>query len=233
MKFGAHEVMEAWEILSEKMNLINHLALYEQEAQNEQLRTMIRRHMDATIQAYDQMVGYTHDYSARHGMQAPFRQPDANIERLKYGLNNPAPVAPQRMGRFDDTMIERALLICHKASAISHIQRGLETTDPNVRQMFLNGAIACYNMAYEVFLHMNQRGTYQVPSMDNHTAKTFLHAFQPIMNQGMEMQGTGMGVTQNMNMPMGSPGQGIGGGVSSAAQNTAAHQHMGNPYYNQ
>ncbi len=195
MKFGAHEVMEAWEILNEKTNLINHLALYEREAQDEQLRSMIRRHLDAAIQGYDLMVAYTHDYSARQGMQAPFPQPDMNIEGLKYGLRNPSPVAPQPTGHFNDAMIGAALLNCHKASAASHIQRGLEVTDPNLRQMFLNGAIACYNMAYDTFLYMNQRGTYQVPSMDNHTAKTFLHAFQPIQHQSpgaaMEMQGWG------------------------------------------
>lgn len=188
VKFGAHEVMEASEILHEKMNMINHLALYEQEAQDEQLRSMIRRHLDTAIQSYDQMVAYTHDYSARQGMQQPYPQPDANLERLKYGLRNPQPVAPQRTGRFNDMMIQTALLSAHKASAVCHVQRGLEVTDPNLRQMFMNGAIACFNQAYETFLYMNQQGTYQVPTMQDHTAKTYLHAFQPVNAQGGMMQ---------------------------------------------
>jgi spore coat protein CotF len=226
VKFGAHEVMEASEILSEKVNLINHLALYEQEAQSEQLRATIRRHMDATIQAYDQMVAYTHDFSARQGMQAPFQQPDANIERLKYGLRNPQPMAPQRTGRFNDTMIEHALLTCHKVSAACHIQRGLEVTDPNLRQMFLNGAIACYNMAYDTFLQMNQKGTYQVPSMDDHTAKTFLHAYQPMQDQGMNapMDIQGMGGTQHMG------GMHMGQNIPTQQQ---TGNPIGNPYFNQ
>lgn len=188
MKFGAHEVLEVSEILTEKMNMINHMSLYEQEAQDEQLRSMIRRHMDAAIQSYDLMVAYTHDYSARHGMQPPYPQPDAQMERLKYGLRNPQPVAPQRTGRFNDEMISTALLTMHKASAACHIQRGLEVTDPSLRQMFVNGAVTCFNQAYEVFLYMNQRGTYQVPTMQDHTAKTMLHAYQPMNNPGIMME---------------------------------------------
>ncbi|MCI3923901.1 spore coat protein [Paenibacillus sp. TRM 82003] len=235
MKFGAHEVMEASEILAEKMNIINHFALYEQEAQDEQLRSLIRRHMDTAIQAYDQVVAYTHDYSARHGMQTPFPQPNATIESLKYGLRNPQPVAPQRTGRFNDQMIQAALLTCHKASAISHMQRGLEVTDPHLRQMFVNGAITCFNQAYEVFLMMNQQGGYQVPSMDDHTAKTLLHSFQPMnaqqagmMQAGMNASSTAMGHMQGQSMQ--------GGQMHAGMQGNANAMHMPQTnahYYNQ
>ena len=185
MKFGAHEVLEVSEILSEKMNMINHMALYEQEAQDEQLRAMIRRHMDTAIRSYDVMVAYTHDYSARQGIQPPYPQPNAQLEQLKYGLRHPQSVAPQRTGRFNDDMISAALLALHKSSAACHIQRGLEVTDPSLRQMFANGAVTCFNQAYEVFLWMNQRGVYQVPTMQDHTAKTMLHAYQPLNNPGI------------------------------------------------
>jgi spore coat protein CotF len=213
VKFGAHEVMEASEILSEKMNLINHLAMYEQEAQDEQLRSMIRRHMDTAIQAYDQMVAYTHDFSARHGMQQSYPQPDANLERLKYGLRNPQPMAPQRTGRFNDTMIQAALLSCHKMSATEHMHRGLEVTDPYLRQMFLNGAITCFNQAYEIFLLMNQQGGYQVPTLQDHTAKTVLHAYQPMNAPGIMQEEMRAGA------PMGHMGaQGSMQGQSMAGQ---------------
>lgn len=224
VKFGAHEVMEASEILTEKMNLINHLAWYEQEAQDEQLRSLIRRHMDTAIQAYDQIVAYTHDYSARHGMPAPYAQPNANIESLKYGLRHPQPIAPQRAGRFTDPMIQTALLSCHKMSAVSHMQRGLEVTDPHLRQMFMNGAITCFNQAYEVFLLMNQQGSYQVPSMDDHTAKTLLHSYQPMQAQAGMMP---TGAMPGQGQPM--PGQPMPGGQSNAASMAPTNGH----YYQQ
>jgi spore coat protein CotF len=242
VKFGAHEVMEASEILTEKMNLINHLALYEQEAQDEQLRSMIRRHMDTAISAYDQMVAYTHDFSARHGMSQPYPQPDADLERLKYGLRNPQPIAPQRTGRFNDMMIQSAMLILHKASAISHTQRGMEMTDPNVRQMCLNGAITCYNQAYETFLLMNQQGSYQVPTIHDHTAKTVLHAYQPIHAQPGIMQDemgamgamgarASMGQMNNQMMQQGPSGRGQS--MSGMTPNPMNMPQMNGHYVNQ
>jgi spore coat protein CotF len=45
--------------------------------------------------------------------------------------------------------------------------------------MLVNGAVTCSNQAYEVFLFMNERGIYQVPRMNDQTAKTFLHTYQP------------------------------------------------------
>jgi len=259
VKFGAHEVMEVSEILSEKLNMINHMALYEQEAQDEQLRSTIRRQMDAAIAAYDQMVAYTHDYSARQGMQPPYPQPNSSLERVKYGLRNPQPMAPQRTGRFDDNMISIALLTVHKASATFHIQRGLEVTDPSLRTMFLNGAITCYNQAYEIFLLMNQQGTYQVPTIHDHTAKTMLHSFLPMNNQSLmaeegmsaaQMQGMqGMqGAMQGMQgMQAGAPSQGqrmqgqgaqagmYASGANGAGAGNQALQtpHMNGHYMNQ
>ncbi len=252
MKFGAHEVMEVSEILSEKMNLINHLALYEQEAQDEQLRSMIRRHLDMAIGAYDNMVAYTHDYSARQGMQPPYPQPDANLERLKYGLRNPQPVAPQRTGRFNDTMIATALLTAHKASATCHIQRGLEVTDPNLRQMFMNGAISCFNQAYETFLFMNQQGTYQVATLHDHTAKTMLHSYMPMNAQGIMMEegmtgamqaqggagasGTAAGMQQSMAGQMqqrSNQGQAMQAGQAGMTPNAMNMPHMNGHYMNQ
>jgi spore coat protein CotF len=54
--------------------------------------------------------------------------------------------------------------------------------------MLVNGAVACSNQAYEVFLFMNERGIYQVPRMNDQTAKTFLHSYQ----QAAEQQQAGM-----------------------------------------
>jgi spore coat protein CotF len=76
-----------------------------------------------------------------------------------------------------------AMLQCHKCSAANAMRASLEMADPNLRQMAMSSAIACNNMAYEVFLLMNRMGQYQVPTMHDHTAKTFLHTYQPMQQQ--------------------------------------------------
>ncbi|MDB4866482.1 MAG: spore coat protein [Cohnella sp.] len=179
MPFGAHETMETHEILSEKINCITHFNLYAKETNNPQLRDMIVRHQQEEILSYNQMVAYTHDY-------IPFRPipPNTDIQgirpqNIQYGLNNPPQFAPHSDASFSDMDIAMAMLWCHKNGARNATWASLEAADPNLRRMLMNSAATCANQAYEVFLFMNQQGAYQVPTMNDHTAKTFLHSYQP------------------------------------------------------
>jgi len=190
MPFGAHETMEVHEILNEKVNVIRHFSLYAGQCANGELRSMIERHLQSAIASYDQLVAYTHDYNA--AQMRPQRMPDmmnASPQDITYGLRQPSPVHPQMQGSLDDQAIVMAVLSCHKNSAKNHLAKCLECADPNLREMLLHGAITCAEQAYEVFLYMNRQGQYQVPTLHDHTAKTFLHTFQPA---GQPMGGTGM-----------------------------------------
>lgn len=205
MPFGAHETMETHEILNEKINLINHFSMYAQLAQDRQLRQMLDSHLQTAMQAYDQLVLYTHDYNAASAMSRPYSMPGTQPQQIQYGLNNPAQQMPQIQGRMNDRQILSAMLSCHKNSARNHMHAALECADPNVRQMLMNGAITCANQAYEVFIFMNQHGFYQVPTMNDHTAKTFLHAYQPMnesmpapMNANLNRSGSGMNAMNGM-----------------------------------
>jgi spore coat protein CotF len=188
MPFGAHETMEVHEILNEKINLINHFALYMNICQDPELRSMIDRHLRTALDSYNQLVAYTHDYSAAQNLNQPYGMPDVNPQQVAYGLSNPPSVAPGTHGQLSDTQIASAVLCAHKNSAKNHMIASLEIADPNLRQMLVNGAVACSNQAYEVFLFMNERGIYQVPRMNDQTAKTFLHSYQ----QAAEQQQAGM-----------------------------------------
>lgn len=180
MPYGAHETMEVHEMLNEKINLINHFSWYAQQTQTPVLRQMIDRHIRTAIQAYDQLVAYTHDYAAANNRSQTYGMPNAQPQHIQYGLHNPKSQAPQVQGNFSDVQIAAAILSWHKNSAKNHMSSSLECADPNVRQMLINGAVNCANQAYEVFLLMNQNGLYQVPTMQDHTAKTYLHSYQPM-----------------------------------------------------
>jgi spore coat protein CotF len=183
MPFGAHETMEVHEALNEKINVINHLALYTQQTENEQLRQMMESHIYSAIQSYDQLVSYTHDYNS--GLERRQAQGMVNVEprNILYGLRHPEQQSPQMQGQLSDQQIAFALLLCHKNSAKNSMVSALECADPNIREMLLTSANTCANEAYEVFLFMNQQGQYQVPTIQNHTAKTFLHSYQPAEQQ--------------------------------------------------
>lgn len=197
MPYGAHETMEVHELLDEKMNMINHFSFYAQQAQSPELRDMIARHLQTAIQSYNHLVTYTHDYTAARNQPQPAAMPQVQPQQVQYGLHQPAQHAPMQ-GQFDDRQIACSMLACHKNSAKNHMAGSLECADPNVRQMLVNGAVTCSNQAYEVFLMLNRMGAYQVPTMQDQTAKTFLHSYQPM--QGAPMQGVPM---QGAPMPMG------------------------------
>jgi len=187
MPFGAHEAMEVHEILTEKINMINHFNLYAQQAKNPQLKEMIHRHLQEEIKSYDTVVSYTHDYQNFAPMSANTHVSSVKPDQIQYGLNNPSMVTPESNTTFNDYEIASALLICHKNGAANGVKASLEIADPNLRQVLLNGAVNCVNQAYEVFLFMNQQGQYQIPTMRDHTAKTYLHTFQPV-NESLKAQ---------------------------------------------
>ncbi|MCM3789049.1 spore coat protein [Domibacillus indicus] len=210
MPFGAHETLEVHEILLEKVNMITHFNLYLQEAQNPELRDLIMRHRQEEIRSYDEIVAYTHDYNAAAPVPPMTNVKGVSPQNIQYGLNNPPQVEPRTGAALGDTEIASAVLCAHKNAAKNGMWAALETADPNLRRMLLNSAANCANQAYEVFLFMNKQGTYQIPKMSSHTAKTYLHTYQPA-GQAFQNQysaqpgfsghtpGAGGGMNQNFN----------------------------------
>lgn len=184
MPYGAHEAMETHEILMEKINMITHFNLYAREANNPQLKDMIARHLDEEIRGYNEIVHYTHDYTGMSPIPPNTEMTGVTPQSIQYGLNNPPQMAPQSDTKLSDQEIAVAMLCCHKNAARSASWASLECADPNLRQMLFNSAANCARQAYEVFLFMNEQGVYQVPTLNDHTAKTFLHRYQPTDQAG-------------------------------------------------
>jgi spore coat protein CotF len=210
MAFGAHETMEVHEILNEKINVINHLALYAEQVQSTPLKSLIDHQLQGAIQVYNQLVNYTHSYNtaqtssthmnsgmSNQGMmnqgmmnqsmmsQGMMKQGEQlSYQDIQYGLQQPAAVSPQMKGRLSDQQILTAMLIFHKNGAKNAMLAALECADPNLRQMLMNASITCANQAFETFFMMNQQGQYQVPTLNDQTAKTFLHTYQPMSATG-------------------------------------------------
>lgn len=180
MPYGAHETMEVHEILSESINMINHFSLYAQECQDPALRQMIERHLQTCLQSYQQLVAYTHNSDAANRQTQSYMMPNVQPQQIQYGLRGPSPQMPQMGERLNDQQIATAMLLLHKNSAKNNMAAVLECADPHIREMLMRSAINCTNQAYELFIVLNQTGQYQVPTLQDHTAKTFLHRYQPM-----------------------------------------------------
>ncbi len=191
MPFGARETLEAHEVLTEKKNMIEQLSFYASQCQSQELRGMLERQLQFMLAGYNQLVGYTHNYSAAQAGPAQYEAPGLSPQNIQYGLRHPASQQVQ-MGNgsqaFSDEQIASYALSCHKNGARNQMQAALECADPNVRQMILDGAVSCANQAYELFALLNSQGVYQIPTMHDHTAKTYLHLYQPVPQQPMQQQ---------------------------------------------
>lgn len=206
MQFGAHETMEVHECLMDKINQIAHFNLYASQARDPRLQDMIARHRHAAIMSYNELVQLTRG-NTRFQPIAPNPMQGMSGQQIQYGLHNPPQMSPQTDAKFSDQEIAAAMLICHKNGAKNATWAALECADLNLRRAIQNSAVTCMNFAYEVFLLMNEQGQYQVPTLKDQTAQTFMQSYQPanqaLMSQfgaaGMQGGAYGMLTTNNMN----------------------------------
>lgn len=185
-KFGAHEMMEAHAVLTSIINSINHYQLYRTYITDSQLEQILDRQLQHMVREYDNLVFYL---TNQRGVNPAIYESRA-MNQAKYGLRNPAPQSPNPSANaMDDQDIAAGMLYCTKASALSKISAALECADPQLRQMMLQGAISCSEKAYEIFQYMNQKGYYQVPTLNPNTQSTLANTYQPVGQYGGTMQG--------------------------------------------
>lgn len=175
-QYGAHEVMEIHEVLTDTINGINQFQLYSPYVKDQQLRQILDRQVQFMVQEYNNLIQVVN----QRGMSqaTPYRTPMTTVPA--YGLNNPTPQAPNSsMNQMNDRDVASGMLGCHKSSAIMRTMASLECADSELRHMIQQGANNCAEKAYEVWQFMNQQGYYQVPTMKETTTNTMLNAYTP------------------------------------------------------
>ena len=176
-EFGAHEIMEAHEVMSSTINGINMFELLRQQANDPQLSHIIDRQVQFMQKEYNDMVSYlTH-----HRGVTPETYHMRNEQSVNYGLRNPSPVSPhERAGRLNDRDIASIMLGKTKCGAAIKMKAALECADTQLRHMLTQASVSCAEQSYEIFSYMNQKGMYQVPTMQQRTQNNFLNTFQPV-----------------------------------------------------
>lgn len=222
-QFGAHEIMELHEVLTDAIDGINQFELYRPHVQDQQLGAMIDRQINFMTQEYNTMVQALNQKGANPGVQY---RPQGSAEPV-YGLRNPQPQSPMfDVNRLSDREVASGMLGFHKASAICKTMATLECADPQLRRLVQTGISNCCEMAYETWQYMNQHKYYQVPTLAAQTTDTMIHSYQPAPMQGMQglqgMPGMQQGMQEMQGMQQGMPGmqatQGMHGYSSSQYQ---------------
>ncbi|CAM4438159.1 spore coat protein [Paenibacillus tarimensis] len=180
---GAHEALELHEIMNDAIHGLNTMKLYRPYAQDQQLQAMMDRHMHMLTVEYNNLVQMAHHQGA--GQAVPNRRAKMsgmmNINQgysPTYGLRNPQTQTPASTSEeIDDVDVAVCIINCHKQTAALKMRAALEMANPALRQMIQTAANNSADMAYEGFQYANQRGYYQVPTLKDTTADTFLHSY--------------------------------------------------------
>ncbi len=174
--FGAHEVMEIHEILSDTITSINTVQLYNEHCKDSQLKNLVNKQQDFMSNEFNNMANALRQEGIQEAV--PYR---ANMNfSPTYGLRNPSPQTPNpSAGQVDDQDVASALLGIHKSGAGKRLMGALECSHPNLRRMLIQGAVNCADQAYDVWQYMNSRGYYQVPTMQQNTTDTLINTYQP------------------------------------------------------
>lgn len=174
--YGAHEVMEIHEILSNSINAINQMQLLRAHVQDQQLMSMLDGHLQFAIEEYNNMVQALQQRGITEAI--PYRR-RLNTS-ASYGLRNPQTQTPNMSAnQMDDNDVASAVLGIHKASATTRMSAALECVDPELRYNIQQGANNCAEQAYEIWQYMNQKGFYQVPTMKEMTTQTMMNTYGP------------------------------------------------------
>lgn len=179
-QFGAHEVMEIHEVLTDTIDGINQFQLYRPHVRDQQLSQILERQLDFMQVEYNNLVSLLNQRGM--GYAVPYRSPK-NVSP-QYGLKQPSPEVPNTsMNEMDDRDVASGMLGCAKASACMRMVASLECADSELRSAIVQGAVNCNEQAYETWSYMNQQGYYQVPTMKETTTNTMLNMYQPSTQQ--------------------------------------------------
>ncbi|HBT47893.1 MAG TPA: spore coat protein [Peptococcaceae bacterium] len=183
--YGAHEIMELHEVLTDTIDGINQFQLYRPHVKDQQLRSILDKQIQFMTQEYNNLVQAINQRGMGHAV--PYRAP--RTARPVYGLHQPGSQAPNvSPDEIDDRDIASGMLGCHKASAVMRMMASLECADRELRSMLQQGAINCSEQAYEVWQYMNQKGFYQVPTLQEVTTHTMINTFTTSPQGSMRYQ---------------------------------------------
>ncbi len=173
-RFGAHEIMEIHEVLTDTIDGINQFQLYRPHVKDQQLQAILDNQVQFMMKEYNDMVQAVNQQGA--GEAVPYREA-RNISPV-YGLSSPQTQSPNTSAeQMDDRDVASGMLGCQKASASLRMRACLECADPKLRRMIQQSAINAAEQAYEIWQFMNQRGLYQVPTMKEATTSTMINTY--------------------------------------------------------
>lgn len=173
---GAHELLDVHEVLSTMVAGLNQYVLLRDHVQDQELLSILDKQYAFMLDEYNITM---EAYKTGHDPKHPTRTYNMTIGNdYTYGLKPGEPKKPiQAANELNDAIISGFMLGCHKAGAKGKTAAALESTNPVVRRVLQDSVPNCIEMAYEIALYENKKGTYQVPQLSQMDMNLMLNMY--------------------------------------------------------
>ncbi|AEY65980.1 spore coat protein [Clostridium sp. BNL1100] len=160
MQLASHEVNDLRELTTSCVNSITNMALFLNSVQDNELKSLIQKHLPYHIKDYNTKVEYLSRTSgAKTGLPIP---PITNIiQNYTSSETTPVPVTPRTdVQELNDREIATAYLLTLKRAGREYAWAAMEVSNPEIR-MFLEDAFKMSSHhAYDIWQWMVQKGYY-------------------------------------------------------------------------
>lgn len=184
-QYGAHELVEVNEILSNSICGINQFELFRPHVNGQELNSILEKQLGFMVDEFNNLVQVVKNRLMVQGISYPvFKQ----VNPI-YGLHNPQPQSPNMtVNQLTDQDIASCMLGIHKSSAVARMGAVLECADPELRGFIQQGANNCAEQAYEVWQYLNNKGFYQVPTFEDITTDTMINSYKQVNRIDLNQQ---------------------------------------------
>lgn len=185
MTLGSHEAHDLSELLMSCTNSIQSMALFLNQAKDQQLRDMITRHFAVHVQDYNMKVEFANRSLSPNTLNVPELRTD--LPAPQPAMQYP-PIQPKvKLQELDDRAIATSYLLTLKRAGREYAWAAFECSTPQLR-LFLEDAFKmCSHQAYEVWNYMAQKGEYPVGMASQDAMAGMQQIYRPVPEHQPEL----------------------------------------------
>lgn len=175
---GGHELLDADEAIGTVISCLEQFVLYEQQAKDQELLSIIQRQKAYLSQVYNTVID-----TLKTGLDPKTPTQTYNIETMSditYGMKPSQAKSPaQTVNEITDECLSTFIMNNLKLIATSFTTTALETTNPVLRRVFADSIPNIIELAYEIFLYQNRKGYYEVALLQEQEMQMIKNGYTP------------------------------------------------------
>lgn len=188
MQLAAHEVQDLNELTLSCVNSITNMALFIQQAQEPELKSLLQKHFPYHVKDYNTKVEYL---SRTNGAKTGLAVPDISniIQEYTHANTNIKSVTPRtNLQSFNDREIATAYLLTLKRAGREYAWAAMEMGNPEIR-MFLEDAFRmCSHQAHDIWQWMVKQGYYPLEAAPAETLGIMASMYKVVEQSTLPLQ---------------------------------------------